>query len=101
MKMSEMTARQKKAFINIYHASNHLLGGLENTMSDNSPGTPEHENAKAMLADHDALVRELYSMATTAVYAEGLCGFVGGYADRQFACFQQVTEVLQTQLHYV
>ena len=79
MKMSEMTARQKKAFINIYHASNHLLGGLENTISDNSPGTPEHENAKAMLADHDALVRELYSMATTAVYAEGLCGFGLGY----------------------
>lgn len=71
MKYSECNARQKKAFINIRNASNWLLGGLENTMLDNPEGSEEYESAKAALADHDWLVNELYSMATTEVYDEG------------------------------
>ena len=63
MKYADCNARQKKAYRNIYHASNWLLGGLENTMQDNAEGTEEHENAKATLADHDGLVAELYRMA--------------------------------------
>ena len=69
MKYAECNARQKKAFKNIYHASNWLLGGLENTMLDNPEGSEEYENAKATLANHDGLVAELYSMATTEAAA--------------------------------
>ncbi len=75
MKYADCNARQKKAFRNILHASNWLLGGLENTMLDNPEGSPEYESAKAQLADHDGLVDELYSMATTEVYDEGSCCF--------------------------
>ena len=53
MKYAECNARQKKAFKNIYHASNWLLGGLENTMLDNPEGSEEYERAKAALANHD------------------------------------------------
>ena len=62
MKYADCNARQKKAYRNIYHASNWLLGGLENT-------------AKATLADHDGLVAELYRMATTDIYDDGSCCF--------------------------
>ena len=75
MKVSEMNARQKKAFYNIYHASNWLLGGLKNTMLDNEEGSEEYESAKAALADHDGLVAELYRMATTEIYGDGFCAF--------------------------
>ena len=75
MKYADCNARQKKAYRNIYHASNWLLGGLENTMLDNAEGTEEHENAKATLADHDGLVAELYRMATTDIYDDGSCCF--------------------------
>jgi hypothetical protein len=68
MKYAECNARQKKAFKNIFHASNWLLGGLENTMLDNPEGSEEYERAKATLANHDGLVAELYSMATTDIY---------------------------------
>ncbi len=75
MKYADCNARQKKAYRNIYHASYWLLGGLENTMLDNPEGSPEYESAKATLANHDGLVAELYSMATTEVYDEGSCCF--------------------------
>ena len=41
MKYAECNARQKKAYRNIYHACNWLLGGLENTMLDNPEGSEE------------------------------------------------------------
>ena len=75
MKVAEMNATQRKAFYNIKHAANDLLGGLENTMEDYSEDSEEYQNAKAMLADHDGLVKELYRMATTAIYGEGYCCF--------------------------
>ena len=75
MKVSEMNARQKKAFYNVCHAANWLIGGLENTMLDNPEDSEEYQSAKAQLADHDGLVSELYSMATTEVYDEGSCCF--------------------------
>ena len=78
MKYADCNARQKKAYINIYHACNWLLGGLENTMQDNPEGSDYYEAAKAALADHDGLVAELYRMATSEVYEEGFCGFGGG-----------------------
>jgi len=75
MKYSEMNARQKKAFRNIKYAANWLLGGLENTVSDYGLDSEEGKNARATLNDHDLLVRQLYSMATTEVYEEGSCWF--------------------------
>lgn len=75
MKYSECNARQKKAFLNIKHAANWLLGGLENTMLDNAENSPEYQSAKATLADHDGLVAQLYDMATTDLYDEGSCCF--------------------------
>lgn len=75
MKLSEMNARQRKATINIKWAANDLLGGLENTMLDRSEDSDEYKNAEALLNDHDRLVKELYEMATTAIYGEGYCCF--------------------------
>ena len=75
MKYADCNARQKKAYRNIYHASNWLLGGLENTMLENPEGSEEYQSAKAALADHDGLVAELYRMATTDVYDDGSCCF--------------------------
>ena len=78
MKYAECNERQKKAYRNILHASNWLLGGLENTMLDNPEGSEEYESAKAQLADHEGLVNELYRMATTELYDEGSCCFNDG-----------------------
>ena len=50
MKYADCNARQKKAFRNILHASNWLLGGLENTMLDNPEDSEEYQSAKAQLA---------------------------------------------------
>ena len=75
MKVSEMNARQKKAFRNIYHAANWIIGGLENTMQDNLPDSEEYQAAARELADHDGLVAELYRAATTELYDEGSCCF--------------------------
>lgn len=75
MKVSEMNAREKKAFFNIKYAANDLLGGLENTMMDYNEDEPQYKNAKAMLEDHEALVKALYDMATTEVFGDGYCCF--------------------------
>lgn len=75
MKLSECNARQRKAFINIKHACDWLLGGLENVLQDYIPDDPEYISAKNTLADHDGLVMELYSMATTDIYDDGACFF--------------------------
>lgn len=79
MKVADMDERQKKAFYNIKHAANDLLGGLENTMLDYSEDSEEHKSAKRLLHDHNALVKALYKMATSAVYNEGFCGFGKAY----------------------
>ena len=75
MKVSEMNKREKKAFFNIKHAANDLLGGLENILLDYDQDDPEYKSAKAQLADHEGLVEQLYGMATTAIYDEGFCCF--------------------------
>lgn len=75
MKVSEMNQRERKAFYNIKHAANALLGGLENTLLDYGKDEPEYKSAKAQLADHEGLVIELYRMATTGIYDEGYCCF--------------------------
>ena len=75
MKPSEMNQRERKAFYNIKHAANDLLGGLENTLLDYGKEEDEYKRAKALLANHEALVKELYEMATTAIYGDGYCCF--------------------------
>lgn len=75
MKLSECNARERKAFLNIKYASYDLIGGLENTMLDYSEDSEQYKRAKALLDNHEALVAELYSMATTAIYEEGCCIF--------------------------
>lgn len=80
MRLADCNARQKKAYTNIFHAANWLIGGLENAVSDNPEGSPEHESAKAQLADHEGLVNQVYDAAITDVYAEGACFFGNGAA---------------------
>ena len=81
MKYSEMNERQKKAFKNIKYAAYDLIGGLENTMLDYPKDHEEYIEAKNFLSDHEALVKEVYHMATSSLYDDGAC-FFGGYADR-------------------
>jgi len=57
------------------YAANHLLGELENTLLDYGQDDSEYKRAKALLANHEALVAQLYGMATTAIYGEGYCCF--------------------------
>lgn len=75
MRVSEMNARQKKAFYNIKYAAHDLLGGLENTLLDYPENSEEYKRANALLNNHDALVRLLYCNATSAVYDEGVVWF--------------------------
>lgn len=79
MKVADMNERQKKAFYNIKHAANDLLVGLENIMLDYSEDNEEYKSAKRLLNDHNALVKKLYEMATSAVYDEGFYGFGKAY----------------------
>ena len=75
MKYVEMNTRQKKAFRNVYHATNWHLGGLENVLQDYPEDSEEYKNAKAQLEDHEGLVNAIYDMATTEIYDEGCCIF--------------------------
>ena len=75
MKVSEMNSRQKKAYMNVVAASNWLIGGLVNTAMDNPKDSEEYKNAVECLNDHEYLVSELYSMATTEIYGDGFCCF--------------------------
>ena len=78
MKLSECNARQKNAYLNIYHAANWLLGGLENVLQDYTPDSEEYKSAKATLEDHEGLVNQLYDMAITDIYDEGSMAFGAG-----------------------
>lgn len=75
-----MDERQKKAYNNIKHAANWLLGGLENTLMDYPEDSDEYKHAQAMLSDHDRLVATLYDWATTDIYGDGWAG--GTNADK-------------------
>lgn len=75
MKTTEMNARERKAFYNVKHAADELLGGLENTLCDSEPESEEYKKANDLLNDHDKLVTTLYEMATTAIYQTGMTCF--------------------------
>ena len=75
MKTSEMNARQKKAYMNIKHAANHIVGGLENGMMDSAPGDEDYKRFEAELQNHDELIDQIYREATTCIYSEGCVMF--------------------------
>lgn len=75
MKLSEMNARQKKAYKNVYYAARDCIGGLENTISDNPDDSAECISATASLKDHTGLVETIYDMAITDIYDEGCVRF--------------------------
>lgn len=75
MKYSELNERQKKAFKNIKYAAYDLLGGLENILLDYPEDSEEYKSAKALLGNHDLLVKGLYRRATSAIYEDGACWF--------------------------
>lgn len=75
MKLSDMDARQQKAFRNIKYAADDLLGGLENTLLDYDEQDQEYIDAEKLLSNHAELVNQLYKMATTGLYGPGFCGF--------------------------
>lgn len=76
MKLSECNARQRKAYINVYHACNWIVGGLENTMEDNGKDTEEYKDAEAQLKNRDALAERIYEEVITTVFNDGVmsCG---------------------------
>lgn len=69
------STRQLKAAKNIYFACNSLIGGTENIMWDNPEDSKAYQDAKEFLANHEALVNELYKMATTEIYDDGYTCF--------------------------
>lgn len=75
MKVSEFTPRQRKAYFNIKHAANHIIGGLENGLLDNACDSEEYKQYEAELKDHAGLVDTIYSEATTCIYGEGVMHF--------------------------
>jgi len=81
MKYSEMNDRQKKAYKNIKYAAYNLIGTLENSLSDYDESDDYYQYADEMLNDHDALVNEVYDMATTGYYREGFEGFGPQYEE--------------------
>lgn len=80
MKYSEMNEKQKKAFRNILNAANWIIGGYENSLMDYHEGDEDYEAAKAILADHEGLVKEIYDEAITTVYYEDGAYFGPGAA---------------------
>lgn len=71
MKLSECNARQRKAFLNVYHACNWIVGGLENTMEDFGKDSEEYKDAEARLNDREGLMENIYDAVITDVYTDG------------------------------
>ena len=71
MKLSECNARQRKAYINVYHACQWIVGGLENTMEDNGKDTEEYKDAERQLNNHDELAERIYEEVITTVFEDG------------------------------
>ena len=78
MKLSECNAKQRKAFLNIVHAANWIIGGLENTVADCDPDDKDRIDAEKALANHAVLVNGIYEAATTDIYTDGAVKFGKG-----------------------
>jgi len=82
-----MTGNQKQAYINIKHAANALIGGIENITYDYPEDSEAYKEAVRRLNDHDGLVKELYITATTEIHRDGFCCF-----DKR-ACAQELRNI--------
>lgn len=67
MKTSEMNEKQKKAYYNVLGAAKKIIGAYENAIMYFEPG-PVHDLYVAALADHDAIVAEIYESAITQIH---------------------------------
>ena len=77
MKLSECNARQRKVYLNVYHAANWIIGGLENTLEDFEKESEEYKSAEAQLNDHQGLVDNIYNEAISNIYGDGYMQFGG------------------------
>lgn len=66
-----MTKNEKLARKNIQNAINFELGGYENALLDYPKDAEEYINAKAFLADHEAIVNYIYDCSVSDFYVEG------------------------------
>ena len=82
MKVSEMNARQRKAFYNIKYAARDLLGGLKNVLLDYAEDSKVYKRAKALLDNHNWLVAEVYYNAINAVYSGDGSVWFSSYAKK-------------------
>lgn len=60
MKYSEMNAHERVAAGIAWEKCGDIVGGYENQMQDNLPGSEDYEEAKNALANHEHLVDMIY-----------------------------------------
>ena len=72
--------RQDKAIWNIKYASEQFIGELINALYDYDENSSGYISTKELLNNHDALVREVYHLATNNIYGEGGFSQSGAYA---------------------
>ena len=63
MKISEMNAHQKTAYLIMREEYNNLVGGCENTLLDYSEDSEEYQAAHRTLHDHEVLRDMIYGEA--------------------------------------
>ena len=73
--MVRMMERTAKAMKNITHASNWIVGGYENTLSDYCDSDPEYIEAECILSNHENLVEMIYEASIHEIYDVGYCDF--------------------------
>ena len=66
-----MTKNEKLARKNIQNCINFEIGGYENVLLDYSEESKEYIEAKAFLADHEAIVNYIYDCSVSDFYIEG------------------------------
>lgn len=71
----KLDARQERAIKNIECACNTLLGELEIDLCDFEEDDERYIASDKLLNNHEALVNELYEMATTAIYRNGMISY--------------------------
>ena len=77
MKLSEMNAHQKLAFMYVKNELTEVIGGYENDIQDNSPDSEAYRNAQAFLSKpHDELVNQFYTWVMASIEADAKKGIV-------------------------
>lgn len=60
MELANRIERKAYKFINC--VANYYIGGFENTLSDYNENSEEYIESKAILDDHESLVKDIYDM---------------------------------------